>query len=199
MNDFCRPPGALPEPTPVITVTSRMLQAMGLGAKPELCDVLAPAITSECPKHGINTPLRMAHFLAQIGHETDSFRTLEEYASGKAYEGRADLGNTEPGDGVRFKGRGAFQCTGRYNYRKYGKRLKLDLESNPELAANPVISIQIACLYWNDRKMSAKADADDLLACSVAVNGRNRETGLPNGWEDRQKKLRAAKRVLNII
>jgi predicted chitinase len=76
-----------------------------------------------------------AYILATGYHESDRFRTMEEYASGAAYEGRADLGNTQSGDGRRFKGRGFVQITGRRNYTDWAKRLGIDLVGNPALAA----------------------------------------------------------------
>jgi putative chitinase len=182
-----------------VTITPEMLKAMSRKHKPELCDALAPALTELLPTYGIDTPLRVAHFLAQAAHETDGWRTLVEYASGAAYEGRLDLGNREPGDGRKFKGRGIFQCTGRANYAHYGAKLGLPLTEKPELAADPTVSVKIAALYWNDRRMSRKADADDILGASIAVNGRNRKTGLPNGFEDRKAMLAAAKRVLGLL
>src|SRR5438552_406834 len=84
----------------------------------------------------INTFLREAAFLAQIAHESAELRFMEEIwgptPAQRGYEGRADLGNTQPGDGKRFKGRGPIQLTGRANYRSYGQRLGVDLESHPE-------------------------------------------------------------------
>lgn len=133
------------------------------------------------PVHGIITVDRQAIFLAQAAHETDGFHTLEEYASGQAYEGRADLGNTQPGDGRRYKGRGIFMLTGRFNYRTTGERIKVDLESRPELASDPDISVLIACDYWKTRGLEALADKRDFLAITKRING-----GL-NGWHDRFK------------
>lgn len=184
-----------------IVITPAMLMAMSIKEKAAICCALAPVMCTEFRLHEINTPLRVAHFLAQAAHETDGWRTLTEYASGDAYDTRVDLGNTAAvdGDGRLYKGRGIFQLTGRANYRKMGERLGIDLLRFPILAADPDIAVKIACLYWNDRKMSPMADRDDLLACSIAVNGKNRKTGLPNGWADRQACLKSAKRVLGLL
>ncbi len=121
------------------------------------------------------------------------FRTTEEFASGEAYEGRKDLGNTHEGDGPRYKGRGLLQLTGRTNYQDYGKALNLDLEGNPALAAVPAISLRIACEYWKRRNINAACDQDDLLTVTKLVNG-----GL-NGLEDRRVYTAKAKTALARI
>lgn len=140
--------------------------------------------------HDINTYLRIAHFMGQVTHECAGFRTTEEFASGAAYEGRRDLGNTQRGDGRRYKGRGLLQLTGRANYRDMGARLGLPLEDQPELAGDPVTSLRIACEYWKSRRINQDADADDLIRVTRKVNG-----GL-NGLDDRRVYLGRAKAAL---
>jgi putative chitinase len=155
-----------------------------------ICDALSEVITPTLDKYEINTILRVAHFLSQACHESDGFCTTEEYASGAAYEGRADLGNTEPGDGRRFKGRGLFQLTGRVNYRSFGDALGLDLIANPAAAAIPDHSLLIACEYWKRKHLNPFADKDDIVTITKRING-----GL-NGIESRRIYLTKAKVVL---
>jgi putative chitinase len=138
----------------------------------------------------ISTYLRIAHFMGQVTHECAGFRTTEEFASGAGYNGRADLGNTQPGDGPRYKGRGLLQLTGRFNYRRMGPKLGLDLEGNPVLAGDPLTSLHTACEYWSGHKINALCDADDLERVTRAVNG-----GL-NGLDDRRFYLGRAKTAL---
>ena len=95
---------------------------------------------------GITNKQERAMFLSQMHHESGGFRYREEIHDGSDYEGRSDLGNTQPGDGRRYKGRGYIQLTGRANYRQYGKLVGADLENNPELAADPGIAAKITCL-----------------------------------------------------
>lgn len=161
-------------------------QARIVGA---LSAIFAPTLDD----YAINTKLRIAHFMGQVTHECAGFRTTEEFASGAAYEGRQDLGNTQPGDGRRYKGRGLIQLTGRANYRKIGSALGLPLENEPEIAAEPATSLKIACEYWQGRRINAAADGDDLIQVTRLVNG-----GL-NGLEDRRDYLRKAKNALAAI
>jgi putative chitinase len=141
-------------------------------------------------KFEVNTPLRIAHFAAQICHESDGFCTTEEYASGAAYEGRADLGNTRPGDGRLFKGRGLIQLTGRANYTAAAHRLKRDLVGNPDLAAVPATSLLIACDFWNAQKINSPCDRDDIITVTKLVNGSL------NGIDSRRAYLAKAKSAL---
>lgn len=156
----------------------------------EIIDAIAPVLDETLARYAITTPLRQAHFLAQLCHESAGFRTTEEFADGSDYEGRRDLGNTVPGDGKRFKGRGLIQLTGRFNYLRYGEKLGVDLLSNPEKAADPKLSLEIACLYWQDKGLNAWADQDNAERITRLING-----GL-NGHADRLRYLAKAKAAL---
>lgn len=114
------------------------------------------------PQFGLNDKAKAA-FLAQAGHETAGFKTLTEYASGAAYEGRKDLGNTQPGDGVKYKGRGIFQTTGRNNYLSVSKKIFGDdrLLSKPELLTIPEYAVLSAFHYWKERNLSEIANKPD--------------------------------------
>lgn len=127
---------------------------------------------------GATTQLRIEHQLAQVAHESDGFCTLEEYASGAAYEGRKDLGNVNCGDGVRFKGRGLIQLTGRANYRAFTAWMRKrdpsspDFEARPELVATWPWAGWAVAFYWQTRPaLNAAADRDDLIAVTKIVNG----------------------------
>jgi predicted chitinase len=139
----------------------------------------------------IATHLREAAFLAQLAHESGELRWLEELASGAAYEGRRDLGNTQPGDGKRFKGRGPIQITGRANYRAAGKALDLPLVQRPELAAYPQHGFDIATWFWTTRRLNALADQSAFRLITRRING-----GM-NGYADRLAYYTRALRVLS--
>lgn len=130
----------------------------------------------------INTPLRVCHFLAQIVHESDGFRTTTEYASGAAYEGRHDLGNTEIGDGKRFKGRGLMQVTGRKNYISFTdwQGGQPDFVDHPEKVAEFPWALLGAIWFWDKHNLNHLADKNDLRGITRVVNGGT------NGLIDRQ-------------
>lgn len=150
----------------------------------------------------INTPQRQAAFLSQVAVETDGLRTFNEYGSNRyfaRYNSRRDLGNTEPGDGPRFHGRGAIQTTGRANYRRVGQALGVDFENSPELLAEPEHAYRSAGYYYTEqRNLNRFADEDDILHVSTGVNGRNRNTGLPNHWAERQESYNTARTTLGL-
>jgi predicted chitinase len=139
----------------------------------------APRASKAMLEHDITTQRRACDFLAQVLHESVGLRYFEEIASGAAYEGRRDLGNTHPGDGVRYKGRGPIQLTGRANYRAYGHKLHLPLEAHPRLASRHDIGWRIAALYWQDNGLNQLADRGDFLTITRRINGGT------NGWTSR--------------
>ena len=141
---------------------------------------------------GITEPLHWAHYLAQIAHESGEFRYTEEIASGTSYEGRKDLGNTQKGDGVKFKGRGLIQLTGRGNYTDYRGYCGYDVVKNPKLLAQLVGAIRSSMWYFVVKaKLLRLAEADDLKAITKKVNGGY------NGYEMRKTYCVRAKEVLN--
>ncbi|MDB5937555.1 MAG: chitinase [Massilia sp.] len=139
---------------------------------------------------GIDTPARQASFIAQVGHESGQFIYVRELASGSAYEGRKDLGNTHPGDGVRYKGRGLIQVTGRDNYADCGDALSLDLLANPELLELPVNAARSAAWFWKTHGLNELADAGDQRAVCKRVNGGY------NGLAERLAFFEVAQRVI---
>ncbi|MGK7915808.1 MAG: glycoside hydrolase family 19 protein [Prochloraceae cyanobacterium] len=142
----------------------------------------------------INTAKRAAAFIAQIAHESGSLRYKEEIASGAAYEGRKDLGNTQPGDGKRYKGRGLIQLTGRSNYRQCGKALGLPLEENPQVVVqDPYTNAAVAGWYWQSRNINAAADAGDFRKVTKLINGGY------NGYPDRCQFWERAKKVIPSV
>lgn len=170
-----------------VRIDAALLKKIAIQPNEAVVSSLPAPLSKHMTAYGIDTPLRAAHFLAQACHESAHFRTLYEYADGSAYEGRKDLGNIYAGDGKRFKGRGIFQLTGRANYRAYGKLLGLDLEGNPDLAAQPENSVRIACEYWKQKGLNGWADRDDANEITRRINGGY------NGLQDRKNALARAK------
>ncbi len=174
--------------TPVL-ITQDQLNAIAPYSIRDRLVQLLPHLNTAMQRYGIITPLRKAHFLAQTAHESDGFNTNEEYASGADYEGRRDLGNTKGGDGVRFKGRGLIQVTGRSNYAECGQALGVDLISNPQRLGDFDLACLSAGWYWDSRSLNDYADNDDVLTITRIING-----GL-NGLDDREAYLYVAKQV----
>lgn len=148
---------------------------------------------------------RMAMFGAQLGHESVGLKYMQEIASGAAYEGRTDLGNTRPGDGVRFKGRGPIQLTGRNNYRAFtawatiNGHTDLDFEAEPHLLEQPKWGFLATAFYWSTARpdhakdgksaLNRYSDERNVLNASRIINGW---VTTPNGLQDRQNRYNKA-------
>lgn len=154
--------------------------------------VFAEPLTQAMSEFHIDTPLRQAAFLAQVGHESGSLRYVVEIADGSAYEGRKDLGNTYPGDGPRYRGRGLLQITGRANYLSCGAALGLPLIFNPELLELPTNAARSAGWYWATRSLNKYADSDKFGSLTKAINGGH------NGLDDRIQLWLNARKVLGL-
>ncbi len=152
-----------------------------------------PWLNQYMAAYQINTIARSACFLANLAHESGSFRYVREIASGKAYEGRKDLGNTQKGDGVKFRGRGLIQVTGRANYLACSLALFNDsrLIATPELLEQPQYAVESACWFWKTRSLNQLSDrvdpalpllGDNLKAFKAVVRRIN---GGTNGLEER--------------
>jgi predicted chitinase len=169
------------------------LSLLYLRAKDEDVADFSPRLKQVMANRHIDTPLRQAHFLAQVGHESGEFRFRAEIANGEAYQGRVDLGNLQPGDGRKFKGRGLIQLTGRANYGEYGRAIgrEAELLDKPELVeTDPELCVDVAGWFWAKRNLNNLADVDDLTSLTRRVNG-----GL-NGIDDRRRLLLRAKALL---
>ena len=139
--------------------------------KPWILDGFADALPGLVDRYEINTPTRQKHFLATCAHELDHFQTTREYASGKAYEGRKDLGNTQKGDGERYRGRGLIQLTGRANYEAATIALGEPYVLDPALVERFPAAAVVSGWFWHTHELNRHADKDDPRAVCKVVNG----------------------------
>lgn len=154
----------------------------------------AGAMTAAMSEFGITTYAQQCAFIAQCGHESAGFTRVREIWGPtiwqQGYEHRADLGNNQPGDGFKYRGRGPIQITGRANYRDCGKALGLDLEQFPSLLEAPTVGARAAGWFWKSRNLNALADKGDFEGITRKING-----GL-NGLADRMARWGLAKQAL---
>lgn len=167
-------------------ITEEQLKKIFTNSKADKIKLYCEAFNKVWPQFGITTPKRIAAFLGQVGVESGELKYDKELPSkwnmkdpkdprekvGTLYEGRKPLGNTQPGDGPKYIGRGILQLTGRANYTEYAKKLKVDLVNNPDLAMLPEVSVMVACQYFADRKLLEAADVWNLDLITERVNGR---------------------------
>lgn len=172
----------------MITLEELKLIIPGSGRRAE---IFLPYLNKTMDEFDISqNGLREAAFLAQLAHESGSFQYVKELASGLAYENREDLGNTEQGDGVKYKGRGLIQITGKANYLECGEYLTLDLLNKPELLELPENACLSAGWFWNKKHLNDLADKGDFLTITKRINGGT------NGYQNR---LAFYERALEIL
>ena len=171
-------------------MTKQELKRIAPYASAKNISLYTPLLNKYMGQYGINTQARKAAFLATILHESGSLTYTEEIASGAAYEGRKNLGNSEAGDGKKFKGRGLIQLTGRYNYTVASLATGIDFIKNPELLSEPENATKISCWWWQGKGLNELADKGDFRRITRIVNG-----GF-NGWTDRLNFYNRAKEVL---
>lgn len=164
------------------------------GARIDRATEFLPFVEAAMDEFEINTPKRQAAFLAQIGHESGRLKyTIELWGPTPAqsrYEGRDDLGNTEQGDGYRFRGRGLIQLTGRANYIEAGDALGVELIESPSLLAEPELACRSAAWFWREHGCNELADVGDFRRITLRINGGT------NGMDDRLALYEAAQAVL---
>lgn len=206
----------------MIQITAAILLKIRPDQSPVKAVVAAEKLAWALPQYQIDTPLRVAHLLAQLAHESGfmpiaenlnytakrlpqvwplRFPTLAsaqrcagnpEALGNTVYAGRLGNGRPESGDGYRYRGRGMIQLTGRENYRTYGKIIGYDLEANPDLLREYGISALVAGAFWRARNLNRWADIDDVTSVTRLING-----GL-NGLQERVVYLQRAKKALGL-
>lgn len=170
------------------TILDTLLTEITPNLEKSTSEKLTEGFYSYFPSYEVITTKRIAAFIAQAAHETGGFKWLYELG-GKSYFNKYEpetsigkrLGNLHIGDGYRFRGRGIFHLTGRYNYQTYGELIGLDIIQNPDKAADPIVACKIACEYWKQTKLNSLADDGNLREITKRINGGY------NGWSDRLK------------
>lgn len=191
-----------------MTITSDQLKKIVPEISAKNLTIYTPLLNAAFAKHKIDTLEDVRCFIAQVAHESGSFNYTAEIASGKAYEGRTDLGNTNPGDGIKFKGRGLIQTTGRDNYELCSMYLFQDerLLDTPEILEQPDYALESACFYWDRNNLSAICNKPDGTMFAWRSAGELkynkfqyltiRINGALNGYKDRLDFYNRAKEVI---
>lgn len=191
----------------MITITPEILKAIAPGNKnPKLLIELAKWMNHWAPQFEVDTNGEWQHYLAQTAHESDSFNTLREYATGADYEGNKNLGNTQPGDGIKFRGRGPIQTTGRANYYALGVKLGQPqcFIRNPNLLETPEWGVWASFVFWESRNLNDAAVLVDTAFINTKKHGplhpleyiTYRVNGAFRGLPERRRFYERAKKVI---
>ncbi len=179
-------------------LTAEQLHAVMPSATLKSIEACLPHINAALAEFAIDNPKRVAAFISQIAHETGQLHWLREVWGPTKDQLHYDppsnlakgLGNTKPGDGKKYRGRGGLQITGKSNYRVYGRLLSLPLEEQPELAELPDYAFRIAGAFWNQLNLNPLADIEDFKKITLRINGGY------NGLAEREQFYRRAKQAL---
>ena len=182
----------------MVKVTRAQIRQIMPHAKESNIILFLPFINEAMETFKIDTTIRQCHFLAQIAQESGSLNYVEEIASGEQYEFRKDLGNTEKGDGIKYKGRGLIQLTGRANYQRFQDWLTLnghdvDIMNHPEVLEQKEYAALVAGWFWDVRNINVFADRDNVVSVTKKVNGGR------NGLDERTNYLNSAKLALGWL
>lgn len=167
--------------------------------------VYLPYFNKYLDKFKINTPNRLIAFFSNLLHESNNFKNVVEIASGSAYEGSKALGNTNKGDGVKFKGRGLAQLTGRWNYTDFTRWNKktfgdnVDFTNNPKLLETPKYAVLSAFYFWEFKKLELYADWGDFTSVASIWNTGREKSMIVNGMRDRVDKEKIIEKWLSNI
>lgn len=174
-------------------ITTDLLRRIMPESGPRAALFTVPLVTAAA-EFDIDTAERVAAWLAQLAHESGQLRYVREIASGEAYEGRKDLGNTQPGDGARFRGRGLIQITGRANYEQLRVALGLDCVAHPEILEDPHNAARVSGWFWKGRGLNELADGGTVNFTKIT----RRINGGTNGLADREMFYSRARAALGL-
>jgi predicted chitinase len=182
---------SVPRPSSKPTVSLDSFKRLFENISPARAAALWPYFLDALAYSDVSTCKRIAAFVAQVGHESVGLLYFEEIASGQAYEGNIkSLGNTQPGDGPRYKGRGPIQLTGRTNYRLAGRALHRDFEAHPEQVCMPSGGFLATAYFWKSHGLNTLADNGDFTTLTRRINGGT------NGLSARQQRWSKARAEL---
>lgn len=194
--------------TAVVNITAGQLKQLMPKLNISTANTYAKLLNKAMAEFGIDTPPKRNMFLAQIAHESGNFswfserspngQRAEEYF--RKYDFRKDLGNLTPGDGFKYRGRGAIQITGRSNYAQVGKAMGVDLIERPELLETPEMAIRASAYWWKKNGLNTHSASFpfDSLGASVRVNGVAKKLRLPNHLKERTECFVRVSQILGI-
>ena len=190
------PPAEASLPFPKL-FTPLTVTLINVGVRTSRAEQLAKPMALAMQEFGITTPARQAAFLAQVLHESGMLRYIAEIwgptPAQQRYEGRADIGNTQTGDGYKYRGRGLLQTTGRTNYKLTGVALGVDLINAPEALERADLAARSAAWFWKSHGLNEIADEGDFVKITKRING-----GI-NGLSERERLFAALKKEFSVV